>query len=193
MARRSSSFSSTIDTTNHYRSPVTAKQGPSAHAEYLRLQNEALSQQVREAELRKQLEAARNPAPAPTPTPAPMPTPAVRPAPLPTDGASSGGSSGGGGGGGSMSAAELLKAYQEGVASSGTQQPSGRSLDELRAISDLDAERMREEQNLQLQGQKEVLDQTRQARAAEKEQDFQYETRRRQREASNAMAAYRGL
>jgi hypothetical protein len=108
----------------------------------------------------------------------------------------SGGSSGGGSG--SMSPQDLLKAYQDGVAasgvgSSGSGSGSARSIDELRAISDLDSQRMREEQNLQLQGQKEVLDQTRQARAAEKEQDFQYETRRRQREAGNAMAAYRNL
>jgi hypothetical protein len=105
-----------------------------------------------------------------------------------------GGGTGGSGGGGGMSADDLLKAYQDGVGIGGS---SGLSFDQqmaqAREAHNLDLERQTKTQEMELAGQKTMMDQARQARAAEKEQDFRIKQREQNWNRSQAVSAYKGL
>jgi hypothetical protein len=100
--------------------------------------------------------------------------------------------------GGNLNAEDLLKMYQDNLSGSGGSGGSGNlsADDQLRLMREsnaLDLQRKTAEQNLQMEGQREALAQSREARAAERKTEFDLEARRQGREQRNAMAAYKGL
>jgi hypothetical protein len=96
--------------------------------------------------------------------------------------------------GGSIDANSLLDMYQKGLGAGGDKGTS--TEDQLRLMREanaLDIGRKKQEQDMQLEGQEQVLDQTQRARAKERETEFQLQRRQQSTERGNAMAAYKGL
>jgi hypothetical protein len=96
--------------------------------------------------------------------------------------------------GGNIDANSLLDMYQKGLGAGGKEGTS--TEDQLRLMREanaLDIGRKKQEQDMQLEGQEQVLDQTQKARAKERETEFQLQRRQQTTERGNAMAAYKGL
>lgn len=122
----------------------------------------------------------------------PRATPAAAPAAAPATPAPAPGGSGTPGG--TIDANSLMELYQKGL---GAGEAKGPSTDDqiklLREGNQLDLQRKRAEQDMQMEGQRTALSQTQEARAKERETEANLQRRQQSTERSNAMAAFKGL